>query len=67
MPNPELSTEGSVISVITPPVVMRPTLALSVSVNHRALSGPRVMRSGVLSGFASASSVIMPLVVIRPI
>jgi hypothetical protein len=67
IPNVELSTEGRAISVIAPLVVMRPTRVLSVSVNHKALSGPRVMRSGVLNGFASSNSVIAPPVLMRPI
>ncbi len=54
-------------SVMTPAVVMRPTLLPCFSVNQRWPSGPTVMPVGWLLAFGSGNSVKSPAVVMRPI
>ena len=54
-------------SAITPPVVIRPILLASPSVNHSAPSDPVVMRKGLLPAVGIENSVNTPPVVMRPI
>jgi hypothetical protein len=54
-------------SVILPVVVIRPIVALRISVNHRAPSGPAAIPPGSTLGLAIGNSVTAPPVVIRPI
>ena len=54
-------------SVTTPPVEIRPIRFAPGSVNHNALSDPRVIDVGYTVLVGSAYSVITPLVVMRPI
>src|SRR5258708_6590286 len=50
MPCGWLLVVGIEVSVIVPSIAMRPILLPKSSVNHSALSGPRVMLAGPLSG-----------------
>src|SRR5262249_5882285 len=54
-------------SVSVPEGVIRPTLALPGSVNHKLRSGPTVMPDGSPTAVCKGNSVITPAGVIRPI
>jgi hypothetical protein len=54
-------------SINAPAVVMRPILLAFNSVNHRAPSGPVVMKEGWAVGVGIVNSVNAPAVVMRPI
>ena len=59
--------EGTANSVMTPPVVMRPSFDLKVSLNHIAPSAPLAIPTGPLPAVGVGYSVITPPMVIRPI
>src|SRR5438477_281535 len=69
MPEGALPAVGTVNSVMTPSVVIRPILlpANASSVNQRAPSGPVVMPTGALPAVGTVNSVMTPPVVIWPI
>jgi hypothetical protein len=56
MPRGSLSAVGTANSVMTPAVVIRPTLLAENSVNHRFPSGPAVMSLSVLSAVGTMNS-----------
>jgi hypothetical protein len=55
IPNGRLAGVVTGYSVITPAVLIRPILLLSVSVNHMAPSGPMVIPCGTLLGALSGN------------
>src|SRR5258707_189842 len=54
-------------AVMLPVVVTRPMWLAVNSVNHRAPSGPVVMKRGLAAAVGTANSVMAPAVVMRPI
>src|SRR5207244_9347582 len=66
MPVGKLAGVGIGNSLRLPPVVMRPMLPTSCSVNQSAPSDPAVISSGPLSGVGTSNSVKLPPVVMRP-
>ena len=62
MPNWRLSPTGIANSVIMPPVVILPILLPTFSANHRLLSDPVVISTGVPKFPGISNSVIVPIV-----
>jgi len=72
MPSGRLFSVGTVNSVISPPIVIRPifspgSTAEPLSVNHRSAPGPAVMTDGRAPCVGTTNSEKAPLFVSRPI
>src|SRR6185369_11616335 len=68
IPSGSLAAVGTGNSLVTaPPVVILPILFASASVNQSAPSAPTPMPEGPLAAVGTVNSVIVPVVVIRPI